>query len=88
MTFEDNGLVWFQTIGLKETAVSDQSRFQANGGAVYNTPENHMGRPQNNLFLLHLCCLFQAKQKNLSFAIIQCEHLGWPEWFCASLGKD
>ena len=39
MTFEYNGLVWFQTIGLKETAVSDQSRFQANGGAVYNTPE-------------------------------------------------
>ena len=38
MTFEYNGLVWFQTIGLKETAVSDQSRFQANGGAVYNTP--------------------------------------------------
>ena len=31
MTFEYNGLVWFQTIGLKETAVSDQS-------AVYNTP--------------------------------------------------
>ena len=39
MTFEYNGLVWFQTIGLKETAVSDQSRFQANGGAVYNTPD-------------------------------------------------
>ena len=38
MTFKYNGLVWFQTIGLKETAVSDQSRFQANGGAVYNTP--------------------------------------------------
>ena len=27
-----------QTIGLMETAVSDQSPFQANGGAVYNTP--------------------------------------------------
>ena len=40
MTFEYNGLVWFQTIGLKETAVSDQSRFQANGGAVYNTPDS------------------------------------------------
>ena len=39
MTFEYTCLVWFQTIGLKETAVSDQSRFQANGGAVYNTPE-------------------------------------------------
>ena len=40
MTFKYNGLVWFQTIGLKETAVSDQSRFQANGGGVYNTSEN------------------------------------------------
>ena len=46
MTFEYNGLVWFQTIGLKETAVSDQSRFQANGGAVYNTPDTYPSIPR------------------------------------------
>ena len=52
MTFKYNGLVWFQTIGLKETAVSDQSRFQANGGAVYNTP-GQVGK--NFVFALPLC---------------------------------
>ena len=53
MTFEYNGLVWFQTIGLKETAVSDQIRFQANGGAVYNTPDKPQDPEMGPLSYLH-----------------------------------